>query len=68
MHSARIEPTRLILVGTRITYQVTGDLGDLNSQECCKSRTRNKERRSYMNDMLTFDDLCLIFALDVKMC
>ena len=25
MHSVRIEPTNLILVGTNITYQATGD-------------------------------------------
>ena len=27
MHSVRIELTKLILVGTRITYQATGDTG-----------------------------------------
>ena len=27
MHSVRIESTKLILVGTRITYQATGDAG-----------------------------------------
>ena len=27
MHSVRIEPTKLILVGTRIAYQVAGDAG-----------------------------------------
>ena len=27
MHSVRIEPTKIILVGTRITYQATGDAG-----------------------------------------
>ena len=26
MHSVRVEPTKLILVGTRITYQATGDV------------------------------------------
>ena len=26
VHTVRIEPTKLILVGTRITYQATGDL------------------------------------------
>ena len=25
MHSVRIKPAKLILVGTRITYQATGD-------------------------------------------
>ena len=25
MHSARLEPTELILIGTRTTYQTTGD-------------------------------------------
>ena len=25
MHSVRLEPTKLILIGTRITYQATGD-------------------------------------------
>ena len=27
MHSLRIEPVKLILVGTRTTYQATGDAG-----------------------------------------
>ena len=27
MHSMRLEPTKLILVGTRTTYQATGDAG-----------------------------------------
>ena len=27
VHSLRLEPTKLILVGTRITYQATGDAG-----------------------------------------
>ena len=27
MHSVRLEPTKLILIGTRITYQATGDTG-----------------------------------------
>ena len=27
MHSVRIEPMKLFLVGTRITYQATGDAG-----------------------------------------
>ena len=27
MHSVRLEPTKLILVGTRTTYQATGDAG-----------------------------------------
>ena len=27
MHSVRIELTKMILVGTRITYQATGDAG-----------------------------------------
>ena len=25
MHSVRLEPTKLILIGTRTTYQATGD-------------------------------------------
>ena len=29
MHSVRIELAKLILVGTRITYQATGDAGVL---------------------------------------
>ena len=29
MHSVRLEPTKLILLGTRITYQATGDVRDL---------------------------------------
>ena len=28
MHSVRIELAKLILVGTRITYQATGELND----------------------------------------
>ena len=34
MHSVRLEPTKLILIGTRTTYQATGDAGllvDINS-------------------------------------
>ena len=31
VHSVRIEPTKLILVGTRITYQATGDAGSYAS-------------------------------------
>ena len=27
MHSVRLEPTKLILTGTRTTYQATGDAG-----------------------------------------
>ena len=27
MHSVRLEPTKLILIGTRTTYQATGDGG-----------------------------------------
>ena len=27
MHSVRLEPTKLILIGTRITYQATGGAG-----------------------------------------
>ena len=27
MHSVRFEPTKLILIGTRTTYQTTGDAG-----------------------------------------
>ena len=27
MHSVRLEPTNLILIGTRTTYQATGDSG-----------------------------------------
>ena len=42
VHSARIEPTKLILVGTRKTYQATGDAGvmalnDLKPQSACGS-------------------------------
>ena len=29
VHSVRIEPAKLILVGTRISYQATGDAGVL---------------------------------------
>ena len=29
MHSVRVEPTKSILVGTRITYQDSGDAGDI---------------------------------------
>ena len=27
MHSVRLEPTKLILIGTRTTYQAPGDAG-----------------------------------------
>ena len=27
MYSVRLEPTKLILIGTRTTYQATGDAG-----------------------------------------
>ena len=27
MHSVRLEPTKLILIGTRTTYQAAGDAG-----------------------------------------
>ena len=27
MHSVKLEPTKLILIGTRTTYQATGDAG-----------------------------------------
>ena len=29
MHSVRLEPTKLILIGTRTTYQATGDAGTI---------------------------------------
>ena len=29
MHSVRLEPTKLIMVGTRTTYQATGDAGTM---------------------------------------
>ena len=29
MHSVRIKPTKLILIGTRTTYQATGDAGSV---------------------------------------
>ena len=37
MHSVRIELAKLILVGTRITYQATGDVGiiPINSRDFC---------------------------------
>ena len=28
MHSVRLEPTKMILVGTQTTYQATGDAGN----------------------------------------
>ena len=31
MHSVRLEPTKLILIGTRTTYQATGDAGGLGT-------------------------------------
>ena len=37
MHSVRIEPTKMILVRTRITYQATGNLNQIwcvNIGEC----------------------------------
>ena len=33
MHSVRLEPTKLILIGTRTTYQATGDAGYYISYE-----------------------------------
>ena len=30
VHSVTIEPTKLVFVGTRITYQATGDAGVLS--------------------------------------
>ena len=33
VHWVRIEPTKLILVSTRITYQATGDAGIYHEQE-----------------------------------
>ena len=32
MHSVRIELAKMILVGTRITYQATGDAGPVGTQ------------------------------------
>ena len=31
-HSVRLEPTKLMLVGTRATYLATGDAGDVKSK------------------------------------
>ena len=42
MHSVRIELAKLILVGTRITYQATGDAGmitPLNNSDLQESYT-----------------------------
>ena len=36
IHSARLEPTKLILVGTRTTYQATGDAGYLVLFTCSR--------------------------------
>ena len=33
MYSVRIELAKLILVGTRITYQATGDAGELRDND-----------------------------------
>ena len=33
MHSVGLEPTKLILIGTRTTYQSTGDAGCNNNSE-----------------------------------
>ena len=32
MHSVRLEPTKLILIGTRTTYQATGDAGKKDAE------------------------------------
>ena len=34
MHSVRLEPTKSILIGTRITYQATGDAGIHYKHNC----------------------------------
>ena len=34
MHSVRLEPTRLILVGTRTFYQTTGDYVPISTIRC----------------------------------
>ena len=33
MHSVGLEPTKLILIGTRTTYQTTGGTGSLKEDE-----------------------------------
>ena len=32
MHPVRLEPTKLSLIGTRTTYQATGDAGNLDTR------------------------------------
>ena len=39
MHSVRIEPLKLILVGTKITYQATGDA--VNGADFCHYQSKH---------------------------
>ena len=39
MHSVGLEPTKLILVGTRTTYEATGGVGYLPGDDCLQSGT-----------------------------
>ena len=55
MHSVRLEPTKLILIGTRTTYQATGD-ADCGSTRVItvvvveRERGREREREREMNE------------------
>ena len=44
MHSVRIEPAKLILVGTRITYQATGDAG-LERYKFCGQTVKQRKTK-----------------------
>ena len=52
MHSVRIEPAKLILVGTRITYQATGDAGILRRR---LTKNRIDYHGTYIHTRYDFD-------------
>ena len=45
MHSVRLEPTKLILIGPRATCQATADVGlDRKKYDACYKKCNNKGR------------------------
>ena len=42
MHSVRLEPTKLTLIGTRITYQATGDAAPQEERKSEIDKRTNK--------------------------
>ena len=40
-----LEPTKLIVIGTRTTYQVTGDAGSIGTRHTDSKEERSKETR-----------------------